>query len=205
MYMRGHAHDAAVSWEPARELVAVQTSELFFPTIAVDSAGNPHVVWGEAVGTGSMAEPDQYVRYTRYDVSSSAWISPALQIDANPVRTNQQIPFYTVPSLALFEHGDRVEVCVAWHGFRAGGIGEEILLSCSWDQGQSWSVPENASRSVGLEAMSLAPSIAFDAAGRLHGVWQEHNDKMGDNVIYDYQVYHTRALCEVFLPLVARN
>jgi hypothetical protein len=53
--------------------------------------------------------------------------------------------------------------------------------------------------------MSLAPSIAFDAAGRLHGVWQEHNDKMGDNVIYDYQVYHTRALCEVFLPLVARN
>jgi hypothetical protein len=205
MYVRGHAHDAAVSWEPARELAAAQTSELFFPTIAVDSAGNPYVVWGEAVGTGGTGEPDQYLRYTRCDVSSSVWISPALQVDANPVRTNQQIPFYTVPSLALFEHGDRVEVCVAWHGFRAGGIGEEILLSCSWDQGQSWSVPENVSRSVDEEAMSLAPSIAFDAAGRLHGVWQEHDDDMGLNVIYDYQVYHTRALDEVFLPLVARN
>lgn len=205
MYMRGHAHDAEVSWEPARELAAAQTSELFFPTIAVDSAGNPYVVWGEAVGTGGAAEPDQYVRYTRYDASSSVWISPALQVDANPVRTNQQIPFYTVPSLALFENGDREEVCVAWHGFRAGEIGEEILLNCSWDQGQSWSVPENASRSVGVAAMSLAPSIAFDAAGRLHGVWQEHRADMGDSVIYDYQVYHTRALYGVFQPLVARN
>jgi hypothetical protein len=96
-------------------------------------------------------------------------------------------------------------VWVAGQGFGGGGIGEEILLSCSWDQGQSWSVPENVSRSVDEEAMSLAPSIAFDAAGQLHGVWQEHNDKMGGDLIENYQVYHTRALYGVFLPLVTRN
>jgi hypothetical protein len=202
MYMRGEMNGSGVQWEPARELAATTTAEFFFPTIAADSVGNPYVVWGEAVGTDGSAQPDQYVRYTRYDVTSGEWISPALRIDASFVRTNQEIPFRTAPSLALFEIGDRVEVCVAWHGFRVDGFGENVLLSCSRNRGQSWSVPEDVSRSVDPEDMSLAPSIAFDASGQLHGVWQEHNADMGDSVVDHYQVYHSRALYRMFMPFV---
>ncbi len=200
MYVRGEMNDSTVQWEPARELAATKTSEFFYPTVAADSAGNLHVAWGEASGTGGLALRDQYVRYMRYDVDSGEWISPAIRIDLDPVRVNQYNPTYTAPSLALFEKSGKTEVCVAWHGFRAGGVGERVLLSCSLDQGQSWSVPENMSRSAEVEAMSLAPAIAFDAAGQLHGVWQEHNADMGDSVIYDYQVYHCRALYRTFMP-----
>ena len=200
MYVRGEMNDSTVQWQPARELAAITTSEFFYPTIAADSAGNLHVAWGEASGTGGLEQRDQYVRYTRYDVGSGEWISPAIRIDLDPVRVNQYNPTYTAPSLALFEKSGKTEVCVAWHGFRVGEIGENVFLSCSLDQGQSWSVPENMSRSTEVEAMSLAPAIAFDAAGQLLGVWQEHNADMGDSVIYDYQVYHSRALYRTFVP-----
>ena len=204
MYMRGDAHGAEVSWGPAQSLSQGST-ELFYPTIDADSAGNLHVVWGEAVGTGDLDQRDQYVRYTRYDLDSSEWLSPAIRVDPDAVRVNQDNPTYTAPSLTLRERNGHTEVCVAWHGFREGGFGEHVLVSCSWNRGQSWSVPENVSRSVGEEAMSLLPSIAFDEWGQLHGVWQEHNAAMGGSVIYNYQVYHTRALYEVFLPFVAGN
>ena len=205
MYMRGEMNDSAVQWEPARKLSSAKTSELFYPTIAADSTGNLHVAWGEASGTGGLAQRDQYVRYMRYDVDSGEWISPAIGIDLDPVRVNQYNPTYTAPSLALFEKGGKTEICVTWHGFRAGGVGENVLLSCSPDRGQSWSVPENMSRSEDVEAMSLAPAIAFGASGRLHGVWQEHNAEMGDSVIYDYQVYHSRALYRTFMPFAGRE
>jgi hypothetical protein len=205
MYMRGAMNDSTVQWEPARKLSATKTSELFYPTIVADSTGNLHVAWGEASGTGGLAQRDQYVRYMRYDVGSSEWISPAIRIDLDPVRVNQYNPTYTAPSLALFEKSGKTEVCVAWHGFRAGGVGENVLLSCASDQGQSWSLPENMSRSADVEAMSLAPAIAFDVAGQLHGVWQEHNADVGDSVIYDYQVYHCRALYRMFMPFAGRQ
>jgi hypothetical protein len=205
MYVRGVMNDSTVQWGPARKLSSAETSELFYPTIAADSAGNLHVAWGEASGTGGLEQRDQYVHYTRYDVDSGEWISPAIRIDLDPVRVNQYNPTYTAPSLALFEKSGKTEVCVAWHGFRAGGVGENVLLSCSLNQGQSWSLPENMSRNADIEAMSLAPAIAFDAAGQLHGVWQGHKAYMGDSVIYNYQVYHSRALYRFFMPFAGSN
>jgi len=205
MYMRGEMNSGEVQWEPSRRLTATTAAELTYPTIVVDSVGDLHVVWGEAVGAGGPAQRDQYVRYTRYDAASGEWNSSAVRVDPNPVKVNQDNPTYTAPSLALFEEGGRLEVCVAWHGFREGGFGENVLLSCSWDRGRSWSVPEDVSRSTDVEAMSLAPSTTFDASGQLHSVWQEHNAAMGDSVVNNYQVFHSRALYKTFLAFVARN
>jgi hypothetical protein len=61
------------------------------------------------------------------------------------------------------------------------------------------------SRSPQAEALSLIPSIAFDTAGQLHAVWQEHNQEMGSSVLFDYQIYHSFALVKGFLPLIARR
>ena len=206
MYRRGTVDGAAVNWTSPYTL-ATESIELIYPDIAADSRGNLHVVWGEVVGLGSLAEQDQYVRYARYDVATSQWISPAVWIDNNPVRVNTDNPTYTAPDLALREKSGQVEVCVAWHGFREGemSFAEEILLSCSPDGERSWLPPQNVSRSPQAEALSLIPSIAFDTAGQLHAVWQEHNQEMGSSVLFDYQIYHSFALVKGFLPLIARR
>lgn len=203
MYMRGTVSGASVDWASPITLSTGITLSLW-PAIAADSGGNLHVVWGEQVGTGAVQEREQYVRYRRYDAASDSWSVPPVfrRIDDQPVKVNQVRPTDIAPSLTLLERGNEVTVCVAWHGFREGAFAEEVLLSCSRDGGQSWSSPQNVSRSTGAEAISIAPSITFDARGRLHNVWEEH---VGDSVVYDYEVYYARALNKVFLPLVARN
>ncbi len=203
MYVRGEVDGADVDWEPARTL-STESTELIHPAIAADASGNLHVVWGEVVGTGALEDRDQYVRYTRYDVAGDQWISPAIRIDDNPVRVNRHNPTYTAPRLALLEKDNQVTVCVAWHGFRAGDPeAEEVLLSCSQDGGDSWSSPQNVSRSSDDGwAISIEPSITFGALGQLRAAWQE---RAGDDVVENYEIYYTRALNKAFLPLVARN
>ena len=204
IYSHGEINDAKVDWSPAH-ILSTGNTELVYPAIGADSRGNLHVVWGEVVGAGGLKDQDQYVRYMRYDAAASQWISPAIRIDDVPMRVNQDNPTYTAPSLTLFEKDDQVEVCVAWHGFRAGGLAEDVLLSCSEDGGESWSAPQNVSHSGDSDEISISPSIAFDASGRLHSVWQEHKSAMGSSVIDNYQIFHSGALNKVYLPIVARN
>mgnify|MGYP001093604890 CR=1 FL=1 len=204
MYGRGEVNGGEVSWASAHSL-STGSTELVYPAIAADSGGNLHVVWTEMVGEGDLKDKIQYMRYMRYDIASGEWISPAIRIDDIPVRVNQDNPTYSTPSLALFERHDRVEVCVAWHGFREGELAEDVLLSCSPDGGESWPAPQNVSHSGDSDEISISPSIAFDASGRLHSVWQEHKAAMGSSVIDNYQIFYSGALNRMFLPIVARN
>jgi len=207
-YGHGEVTSTGVNWSPAC-ILSTGNTEMVYPAIAADSRGNLHVVWGEVIGAGGLEEQDQYVRYMRYDVTSSQWISPAIRIDDVPVRVNQDNPTYTAPSLTLFETDDQIEVCVAWHGFRAGvqALAEDVLVSCSEDGGESWSAPGNVSHSGSDygDDISIAPSIAFDRSGLLHSVWQEHKAAMGSNVTYDYEIYYSHTQHRMFLPIVARS
>ncbi|MCK4315571.1 MAG: exo-alpha-sialidase [Anaerolineae bacterium] len=203
MYMRGTVSGADVDWASPIALSTGITLSLW-PTIAADASGNLHVVWGEQVGTGAVQEREQYVRYRRYDAASASWSEPPVfrRIDDSPVRVNQLRPTDISPSLALVERDNQATVCVSWHGFREDAFAEEVLLSCSPDGGQSWEAPRNVSRSPGAEAISIVPSIAFDARGRLHSVWEEH---VGGSIVYNYEVYYARAIVKVFLPLIVRS
>jgi hypothetical protein len=202
MYMSGTVSGADVDWAPAITL-STGITQVTAPDIGVDSGGNVHVVWGE-VGKEGYAE--QYVRYTRYDTAGGSWTTPAARIDPNPVQVNEESPTHIVPKLALWED-DQVEVCVAWYGFRVGDPkAEEVLLRCSRDGGGTWSsaATENVSRSTtdrGWE-VSMRPSIAFDGSGRLHVVWQE---RAGDVITEEYEIYYAAAAYQMFLPLVVRN
>jgi hypothetical protein len=203
MYMRGGVNGDSVDWTSPLTLSAGITLSVW-PAITADSGENLHVVWVEQVGTGGLYEKDQYIRYARYEAASSSW-SSAMRVDPEPVRVNERNPTDSTPSLTLLDTDDQVTVCVAWHGFRTGEHiepAEEVLLSCSRDGGQSWAAPVNMSRTSGAEAISILPSITFDALGRLHGVWQE---RVGASAISDYKIYHAHALGQVFLPLVARK
>jgi hypothetical protein len=189
-------------------VTTTENTQWIHPSIAADSGGNLHVVWGEEVGTGSADKLDQYVRYTRYDADSGSW-TPSERVFSEHVKVNADDPRDVSPSLALKEEDGETEICVAWHGFREGSavLAEEVLLSCSNDDGETWSEPRNMSRSFGYDPgetdVSIIPAITFDMMGQLHGVWQERTGLV--SLVPYYEIYHTRGVHVVFLPLVVRS
>lgn len=200
IYMRGHVSGDSVAWDPA-EIISSQGQDMVEPDVAVDSLGNVHVTWGE-VGAGGREE--QYIRYT-HDTGGS-WMTPTLRIDPTPVRVHDQSPYFVAPGMSLWEAGDQMMLCVAWHGYRTSTgeeTVEEVLLGCSQDRGNSWSSPQNVSRSsTDAWTLSINPSIAFDLDGQAQIVWQE---RAGDTIQEDYKIYHSHGLNVVFLPLVMRS
>jgi len=203
-YISGTVNGVAVQWSSAITLSTGMT-HASYPDIAVDFAGNVHVVWTE-VGEGIYS--DQYVRYTRYNASSSSWMTPTVRIDPVPVKANKDSPSYIAPSIALCpDDEEAVRTCVAWYGFRAGEPeAEDVLLRCSPDGGDSWSSSDtyNVSRTTTQSAweISMRPSIACDADGLIHAVWQE---RAGEDPLQEYDIYYTREMHRIHLPLVLRN
>lgn len=202
LFLTGTVSGPDVAWASTPFTVSGEGATPLRPDIAVDSTGNVHVVWAEDVGAEEYQE--QYVRYRRYDVSDGSWTTPAVRVDPSPVKVNSTNPTYVTPRLALREEGDQVTMCVTWHGYREGQEAEEVLLSCSADGGESWQAPRNVSRSsTDPLKISILPSLAFDASGRLHVAWEE---RVGDDIYNDYEIYYARELeRKIHLPLVTRN
>ena len=198
-YMEGTLVGEEVAWTwPPTELWTGRMAGSEPAFVAVDSQQNVHVAWGELVDTGG--ESERYVRYTRRDSASGSWL-PSVRVDDEPWYVNSENPYGAAPRLALHEVGDRVRLCVVWHGFRQSDIAEEVLLSCSTDGGTSWSPPENVSRTPGSNAMSIRPAVALAASGQLHVAWQE---RLGPDPQWDYQVHYARSAAEMALPFVTR-
>ncbi len=200
MYMRGQVSGDGVVWDPA-EIISSQGQEMIEPDVAVDSLGNVHVTWGEK---GEGGNEEQYIRYT-HDTGGS-WMTPTLRIDPTPIRVHDQSPYFVTPDMSLWEDGDEMMICVAWHGYRiitGEETVEEVLLGCSQDRGNSWSLPQNVSRSpLDSVTLSINPSIAFDLNGHVQVVWQEY---AGEDIQWDYKIYHSHAQNLVFMPLIMRN
>lgn len=199
-YMYGAAAGSHVSWTDPRRLSRDATSVK--PDVAVSSDGNVHVVWGEADTRGGS----YFVRYCRYHPTGES-CSQSKRVDPRPVYVNEISPTESSPRLALWEDSDRVRLCVAWHGFREGESAEDTLVSCSEDGGDTWQPPRTMSplpEEVPESAdISIWPSVVFDAAGNLHGVWQQRVDIISAQS--DYEIYYAHAINCVFLPLVIRN
>ncbi len=197
MYMSGSLGEGGVSWNTPTQLSGGVNA--FWPDIVGDSQGNLYVVWGEKGTEGS------YVRYAYRDAAAGSWTIQGQAIDDTPVKVNELLPTDIIPRLALREEDGGARVCVVWYGFRDEGLtspAEEVLLSCSSNGGQIWSVPVNVSRTSGEEDISIAPVITFDAQEQLHCVWQEH---IGDRITRNYEIYHTYAYFKLFMPLVIKH
>ena len=198
-YMSGTVTGGGVHWSRPPILLSTGVTKSVWPSVATDSSGDVHVVWGEIVGPPSDSE--QYVRYARYSAASDRW-GPGVRIDREPVRVNATVPFKIAPGLASYERGDQHTLCVAWYGYRAGAAeAEEVLLSCSQDGGTSWTSPENVSRSPQAEEISILQSIALDEAGGLHAAWQERVEVDPEA----YEIMYARSPDKVFLPSTTRD
>ena len=176
----------AVTWSPS--VTASDVVPLAWgPDIAVAPNGNAHIVWTEKSGE------NRYLAYARFSARGER--IPPRRL-GGPFSVNQNNPYHLAPAIAAT--GERV--CIAWNSVPGGASAEDVFLICSEDGGETWSPPENLSRTP---AMSLRPSIAIAPDGSVHVVWQEFS---GTDYDTDYRVYYTRWLPHsVYLPLVMRN
>ncbi len=193
-YMRGQWSGSAISWNSAVSLSEGITRSVR-PSIVVESSSKVHVVWGEQ----AAGYVEQYVRYARSDNGGSSWTTPK-RVSGTPVSANNVAPTDIAPALVRTPSGG---LCVAWHGFRpnADYEAEEIYISCSLDQGGSWSRLVNISRSP--ETISVRPVLAVASDGFLHVAWQE---LAGANPVTDFEIFYSRSFPHfVLLPLISRE
>jgi hypothetical protein len=190
-YRQGVRTAGGIAWTVPVTL-SVGITRAVLPSIGLATDGDLHVVWGEEV-----AETSRRVYYIRRDAGAEVW-TPATLITPDPVQVNVLNPTVVEPALAIGPEPDTV--CVAWHGCQSSPCVEEVWLSCSDDDGESWFTPTNISRSP--DTFSLFPAAAFDPAGNLHILWQESE---GDST-KDYAIFHARSLPNTtYLPVVMRG
>ncbi len=189
-YKRGQRSGTSISWDD-KVVLSEGLAVSVRPAIAV-SGGAVHVVWGE------VAEGGQFVRYRSRDGAGN-WSASSFRIDPEPILLHNLLPTELAPSLAITPSG---AICVAWNGYRpeADLPYEDIYLSCSTNQGYSWSKPVNVSRSP--EDSSLRPALVAASDGILHMAWQEY---AGPSAVDNYEIYYSHGLpYSVFLPIIAR-
>lgn len=188
-YMTGTIVHESVTWFPWVSASGVVTSALM-PLAAVSLRGDTHIVWTEEIPETT----NRYLWYARFDASGQR---VALQRMGGTFLVNEVNPYHLSPAVATLGN-DRV--CIAWNARPPNENVEDIFLSCSEDGGNTWSPPENLSRTP---AASLRPSIAIAPDKSVHVVWQE---LVGDPHVESYRIYYTRWLPHsVYLPLVMRN
>jgi len=128
--------------------------------IALDSAGNPHIVWYDD------RPGNTEIYYKKFDGSS--W-GPDTRLTADPGASE-------FPAIAI-DSFDRIHV--VWGDSRDGG--REVYYKMY--NGSSWSSDQRLTDATGD---SQHPSIAVDSHDNLHVVWQD--DRSGSPVIY-YRSY----------------
>ena len=156
--------DGGIRWD--RIPVTAARVDSKYAALAVDEGGAAHVAWTQYDrGTGR-------VYYARY--ASGRWTPP--------VRVSVGAEYAGIPSIAVGPGG---RVHLVWYGIRSqapavrtrhGSI-YEILYSRT--EGARWSVPVIISPGI---PDSINPTLAADAAGRLHSAWYQ----------FDARAYQTR-------------
>lgn len=185
-YMTGTVGPGGVAWSPSVTASNI-VSLTWQPDVAITSNGDVHIVWTEKLGN------DRYLAYTRFRALGGR--TPPQRL-GGPFPVNQNNPYH----LATVVDAMGTRVCAAWNAVPEGESAEDVFLICSKNGGDTWSPPENLSRT---RAMSIRPSIAVAPDGSVHVVWQEF---VGTNYDYQYWVYYTRWLpYSVHLPVVMRN
>ncbi len=193
-YVQGTLSGSNVSWGQARRL-SPQGQYGLRPELVLDAQGYPHVIWTEALPP--LGRPAaQYIDYRAQ--TAQGWNIPT-RIDPNNATASNLTPTYVQAEIAL--HGTRL--CVAWHASRDPNAKEELLLTCSEDQGTSWGTTVNVSNTP--DQLSLYPHILFTPQGKLLLTWIESNSS---NWLWDYNPFfrsENTNLYKLYLPITLRN
>ena len=194
LYVSGQPSGETINWgTPVTLSVGITASVR--PAIVSRGSNSLYVAWGEKA-------PDikaQYVRLARSANGGASWSAPE-RVEDDPVSANSVAPTDVAPALAVLPSG---AVCVAWHGFEPGATyeAEEVWVSCSLDEGETWQRKANVSGSTSV--ISIRPILASGGDGILHIAWQE---SAGGDPRFNYQIYYAHSIPYVIhLPQVFRS
>jgi len=197
-YMEGIWNGSGVTWGAPRQLSAPETQLALRPDIVIDGAGRVHIIWARI--QGYLAQPEgQYIEYL------NTTDNVIRLVDAYPVGVNSIRPTLTLPRIDAYQS----TICVAWHGYRLGTPAfEDVLLRCSSDAGQSWTVTVNTTESGADGALSLFPALALDGTGLVHLAWEEFQG--GASYFTNYDILYRAGSAEIkvntlYLPLIMRG
>jgi len=155
--------DEGATWSSNRRLTWT-TADSWAPDLAVDSSGNPHVVWQE-----NLTE-NREIFYLRSTDGGDTW-SASQRLTWNSGNSS-------IPNVAVDPSGNPH---VSWHDKTPGN--EEIYYKKSTDGGASWPAGQRLTWNSGN---SNVPCLAFDTLGKLHLVW-------GDWTPGNMEIYHKKS------------
>ena len=152
----------------------------YYPSIAVDSAGNVHVVWYSSTGYGgSGGEGDIF--YKRWNATSSTWIP-------TEVVSTESTSWSSLPSIAVDGAGNAHIVWVDDTNYNGSGTDQDIFYK-RWNATSStWTITEVVSTES--TSYSSRPTIAVDGVGNAHVAWQDDTNYNGSGS--DTDIFYKR-------------
>jgi len=155
----GKSTDGGSTWMTTQR-ITWNNGDSLAPAIAVDSSGNPHVVWYDKT-------PGNYEIYYRKSTNGgSSWMTTQ--------RISWNIGSTQYPAVAVDSSGS---VHVVWYDDMPGN--REIYYRKSTNGGSSWVTTQRITWNNGH---SLSPDIAVDPSGNPHAVW--HDSTPGNYEIF---------------------
>lgn len=161
--------DSGATWlMPQRLSFAEESNDLLYASVAVDAAGNPHVVWNSALYS------DEYAGEIYYNYSADgglSWSGDRLLSTGGLLHAHVPIIDVTPAGEAWVVWGDGV--------FADGTRNVYATHSSSYS---SWSAPEKVSRSGVL--YDRYPALVTDEEERVHVAWADNYTPGDIRILY---------------------
>ncbi len=149
--------DGGTTWTSSKRLTW-NSGGSYNPHIAVDSSGNPYVVWFD------YTPGNVQIYYTKSPDGGTTWASSR--------RLTWNSGFCVNPAIAV---DSSKHLHVVWNDLTAGK--EEIFYRKSTDGGATWTSSKRLTWNPGS---SSYPDIAIDSSDNLHVVWQDFTPGNGE-------------------------
>ncbi|MFX0098492.1 MAG: PKD domain-containing protein [Candidatus Hodarchaeota archaeon] len=150
------------------EAVSTETSQAWYPSIAVDGSGNVHVVWHDDTNFVEFDNIEDIMYKNRN--ATGSWTYTELV-------SNGSTGYAMYPSIAV---DDSQKVHVVWYD--SSGPDPVILYKYRNITSGIWSVNETVSNESGF---SFNPSIAVDGSGNVHVAWGDSSNYSSSGDDYD--------------------
>ena len=150
-------------WTTTEVVSTESTGGSYYPSLAVDIAGNVYIAWEDLTDYNS-AGSDRDIFYKYWDASSSSWTT-------TEVVSTESTADSSFSSLAVEATGN---VHIAWEddtNYALSGTDSDIFYKRWNASSSSWTITEIVStESTGN---SYSPSLTVDAVGNVHIAWED--------------------------------
>jgi hypothetical protein len=155
----------SLSWsQPVNISHTFDTS--FYPAIAVDSAGNPNVVWYDMIYMGKINK--SIVRFSHSADNGTTW--------SQQVNLSDKMEIHYFADIVVDSVGN---INVVWSDDSLGHL--FVYFRRSIDDGVTWSQAASVSHHLSIP---LYPAMALDSAGNINVVWADTIPNNEDFDIY---------------------